>query len=179
MTAADTNHRKTRQRLLEAACEVFAGKGYSDATIAEISERAGANIAAVNYYFHDKETLYVEAWRLAFQRSLEAHPPEGGIASDASPEERLRGRILALMRRIVDPESQEFDIVLKELANPTGLLRKVMRESIEPLRRELNAIVRELLGTGASERRIRLHGMSILAQCFHLMTPASHGMQGG
>jgi len=39
---------KTRQNLLTAASEIFADKGYRDATIAEICERAGTNIAAVN-----------------------------------------------------------------------------------------------------------------------------------
>jgi AcrR family transcriptional regulator len=72
----------TQADLLDAACRTFAEKGYRDATIAEICQRAGANIAAVNYYFRDKETLYVEAWRLAFKRSLEAHPPDGGVPPD-------------------------------------------------------------------------------------------------
>jgi AcrR family transcriptional regulator len=167
----DVQDGETRERLLAAACEVFAEKGYSGATIAQISRRAGANIAAVNYYFRDKKRLYVETWRRAFQRSLKAHPPEGGVAPDAAPEERLRGRITALMQRIADPHSYEFDIIHKELASPTGLLAEVMRESIEPVRRDLDATVRELLGDGASERQVRLCGMSIMAQCFRLMMP--------
>ena len=157
----------TRQRLLEAAREVFARKGYRDATIAEISERAGANIAAVNYYFRDKEKLYVEAWRIALQRSLEAHPPDGGVSPQAPVRERLRGRILAVLQRLADSSNGEFEIVHKELANPTGLLEQVMRESIEPLRRELEAIVRDLLGPGASELQVQMCRMSIMAQCLH------------
>jgi len=157
----------TRARLLRAACEVFAEKGYHQATIAEICERAGANIAAVNYYFHSKENLYVEAWREAFNRSIAAYPPDGGVAPDASPEERLRGRILSLMRRVADPDSQEFEIVQKELANPTGLLKKVMRDSLRPIRRDTNKLVRELLGSRASEYDVLLCEMSIVAQCLH------------
>jgi AcrR family transcriptional regulator len=148
---------------------VFAEKGYRDATIAEICEQAGANIAAVNYYFRDKETLYAEAWRLAFQRSLEAYPPDGGIPASASAEERLRGRIISLVQRIINPENHEFEIVRKELANPTGLLEEVMRESIEPLAGSLSAIVRELLGDNAPELHVRLCQMSIMAQCLHPM----------
>ena len=159
----------TRAQLLEAACKVFAEKGYRDATIAEICEQAGANIAAVNYYFRDKETLYAEAWRITFQRSLEAYPPDGGIPANAPAEERLRGRIISLVQRIINPENHEFEIVRKELANPTGLLEEVMRESIEPLARSLSAIVRELLGENASELQVRLCQMSIMAQCLHPM----------
>ncbi|MBI4773778.1 MAG: CerR family C-terminal domain-containing protein [Deltaproteobacteria bacterium] len=160
----------TKERLLEAACNVFAAKGFRDATVAEICEEAGANIAAVNYHFRDKETLYAEAWRLAFQRSLAVHPPDGGVDEKAPAEERLRGRILSLVRRIVDPESLEFAIVHKELANPTGLLVKVILESLEPLRHALEGIVRELLGDGASQRQVQLCHMSIRGQCFDLLS---------
>ena len=159
----------TRTQLLEAACKVFAEKGYRDATIADICDQAGANIAAVNYYFRDKETLYGEAWRLTFQRSLEAYPPDGEIPANAPAEERLRGRIISLVQRIINPENHEFEIIRKELANPTGLLEEVMRESIEPLAKALAAIVRELLGYNASELQVRLCQMSIMAQCLHPM----------
>ena len=163
-----------RERLLETACEIFAQKGYRDTTIAEICKRADANIAAVNYYFGNKKTLYAEAWRLAFHRSLEAHSPNGEVPCDAPAEERLRGRILAIMQRLADPKSYEFEIIRKEMANPTGLLVEVMRKSIEPLRRELGSIVRELLGKHASEQQVMLCQMSIRAQCFDMIFRKRH-----
>ena len=164
----------TKARLLESACGVFAEKGYSDATIAEICERAGANIAAVNYHFRDKETLYVEAWREAFQRSLEAHPPDGGVPDDAPVEDRMRARILSLMARIMDPQCHEFEIVHKEHANPTGLLAEVMRESIEPTQEQFRRIVGELLGEGTTDEQVQLGVMSIMGQCMHLIMRQRH-----
>ena len=169
MKPAKRQRTDTPAQLLEAACEVFAEKGYRKATIAEICKRGGANIAAVNYYFRNKETLYAEAWRLAFQRSLETHPPNGGISDTAPSEERLRGHILSLMRRIIDPRNHEFEIVRKEMAHPTGLLAEVMRASIEPVGKALSGIVEQMLGPKASNRQVRLCQMSIMAQCLHPM----------
>jgi len=157
---------ETRQHLLEAASRVFAERGFWKATIAEICRKAHANTAAVNYHFGGKEALYVESWRYGFHKSLKAYPPDGGVASDASAEERLRGRILAIMRRIIDPESHDFDMVYKEMANPTGLLAVAMQESIEPIFRDFASIVRELLGDQATEQQVRLCFMSVRAQCF-------------
>lgn len=156
-------------RLLKSACEAFAEKGYRDATVAEICEHAGANIAAVNYYFGSKETLYVEAWRLSFHQSLEKYPADGGVEANALAEQRLRGRIFSIIRRFTDPESYEFEIMHKELANPTGLLAEVMHKTIEPLRRGLGNIVRELLGEKATEQQVLLCQMSIRSQCFDLL----------
>ncbi|MHC5039436.1 MAG: CerR family C-terminal domain-containing protein, partial [Planctomycetota bacterium] len=112
----------------------------------------------------------VETWRNEFRRSIRAHPPDGGVAPNAPVEKRLHGRVLSILKRMLDPESRDFDILQKEMANPTGLLAEVKRESIEPLRRELAAMVRELLGKGASEPQVRLCLSSILSQCFSPMT---------
>lgn len=160
---------KTCMNLLAAAIDVFAEKGYRDATIAEISERAKANIAAVNYHFGDKETLYREAWRYAFSESIKAHPPDAGISDAAPPEERLRGQITALLRRIGDKRNKEFLIVQKEMTNPTGLLDEIMREMILPLQKRMQDIIRELIGPEASDMQVRFCEISIISQCINPM----------
>ena len=156
---------KTRSSLLAAAGRIFAEKGYHEATIAEISERAGANIAAVNYHFGDKETLYREAWRQSFRDSIEAHPPDGGVPADAPAEQRLRGQVAALLERISDEGNREFSISHKELASPTGLLQEVMREELEPLRRRMEAVVEEMIGVSGSEEEVRFCAISVMSQC--------------
>jgi AcrR family transcriptional regulator len=148
---------------------VFAEKGFRDATIAEICKQAHANIASVNYYFRSKEGLYTEAWRAAFQASHEAHPADDGVPADAAPEARLRGRIRSMMKRMSDPASLEFEIMHKELANPTGLLNEVKEECIEPLRRAMQELVRELLGEHATDQQVMLCAMSTISQCMHQM----------
>jgi AcrR family transcriptional regulator len=157
---------ETRQRLLAAAAEVFAQKGYWESTHAEICRKAQANTAAVNYHFDSKENLYVESWKYAFEKSVEAHPPDGGIAPEAPVEERLRGRILAFMQRIADPDNYEIEIMHKEMANPTGLLTDAVQQAMERMRQGVRSIVRELLGDRANERQTALCVMSLVGQCF-------------
>jgi AcrR family transcriptional regulator len=157
---------ETRRNLLMAASEIFAKKGFRDATIAEICRQAKANVAAANYHFGGKDALYVESWRFAFEKSLKTYPPDGGMAQNASVEEQLRGRILAIMRRVIDPQSYELDIFYNEMANPTGLLAGAVQQSIEPIFRGCAAIIQELLGKQTDDQQVRLCLMSIRAQCF-------------
>ena len=157
---------ETRQNLLEAAGEIFAAKGFRETTIAEICRQAKANTAAINYHFGSKEALYVESWRYAFTRSLSVYPPDGGIPAGAPAEERLHGRILAIMRRIIDPQSHDFDIFHKEMANPTGLLATPMQESVERIFTGLTLLICELLDKEPHTHEVRLCAMSIRAQCF-------------
>src|SRR3954453_23197416 len=81
----------TKARLLEAAGEEFAEKGFDGATVRSICARAGVNLAAVNYHFGDKEQLYVqavlEAHRCCVQPAPEADPAAG------DPAEQLREQI--------------------------------------------------------------------------------------
>ena len=73
----------TKVRLLEAAGEEFAEKGFDAARVRTICERAGANVAAVNYHFGDKEQLYVEMVLDAHRCGFEAGEP--GRARRRSP----------------------------------------------------------------------------------------------
>lgn len=148
-----------------AASKIFAEKGFRDTTIAEISRQAGTNVAAINYHFGNKETLYREAWRQSFRESIKAHPPDGGVDINSMPEQRLAGQVTALLRRINDKHNRDFLIVNKELANPTGLLEEVMQEELRPLRRRIMTLMSEILGSGSSERAIRFCTVSMLSLC--------------
>ena len=75
----------TKTRLLEAAGEEFAEKGFEVARVRSICERAGANLAAVNYHFGDKEQLYVQAVLEAHRCGMELPPEPVRPARDARP----------------------------------------------------------------------------------------------
>jgi AcrR family transcriptional regulator len=47
----------TRDRILESAEVLFATNGYDGTSLRDITEQAGANVAAVNYHFGSKENL--------------------------------------------------------------------------------------------------------------------------
>src|SRR6266568_9220078 len=95
----DIANEKTRQRLLEAAGEVFAEQGFRTATIREICARADANVAAVSYHFGDKEQLYSEVLRFAHGCALDKYPPNLGLPADAPAEKRLYTFILSFLQR--------------------------------------------------------------------------------
>ena len=93
-------HNDTRTRLLDAAGELFADKGFEGATIRDIIGRAGTNIAAVNYYFRDKEHLYIEAVKHAACGSdQEPQLPQWGPRTP--PAEKLRDFIHMMVARML------------------------------------------------------------------------------
>lgn len=76
----------TRERVLGAALDVFAEKGFRQGTVREICSRAGVNSAAVNYHFQSKEGLYrfmIEDWHRGNRARfpLDGGSPGGGASA--------------------------------------------------------------------------------------------------
>jgi len=161
--------KETRQRLLDAACEVFAQKGYRSTKVADICKRAGANVASVNYYFRNKASLYAETWQHAFQQFKE---PAFSELPDGSPQERLREHIQNIMKNFGMKGGLGYfsRLYLMELVNPTGLIQDAWRELIEPRRRKLHDIIREIIGQKADDQSVLFCELSIINQCRALVT---------
>jgi len=159
----------TRDTTLECATKLFAEKGFHKTTIADICSLARINIAAVNYYFRSKENLYQEVWRHAHNTLAARFPPDAGVAEDAPPRLRLQGRIKAMLQHALSLDAYEFLIMHKEMANPTGLLKQVVEDTIGPLRLALQRILRELLGHEADDKAVMLCEISVVGPLMHLM----------
>jgi AcrR family transcriptional regulator len=158
----------TRQGLLLACCEVFSEKGYRDATVADICKVASANIAALNYYFGDKENAYRAAWQYAYEEGIKAHPLEPiDAAPDAPAAERLKAHVISLLTRMNDdgrPTRLER-MRIWEMTNPTGIITEVDRELREESRQHMLSCLRELIGAKVSSEVLQLCEASILSQC--------------
>ncbi len=63
-TKRDQQREETRDRILEAAVECFAERGFRGASTREIAQRAGTNQGLITYYFKSKDEL----WRAAAER---------------------------------------------------------------------------------------------------------------
>ncbi len=163
---ADGAQPATRQELVEAAAEVFAQRGFRSASVREICERAGANVAAVNYHFGDKESLYGEVLKYALRCARMKHPPDMGLRPNATGAEQLKAFVLSFLLRIFDegPQSWHGKLMLREMVEPTRALDALVEEEIRPLSDRLTAIVRGLLARGASEDMVRRCSMSVVSQ---------------
>lgn len=159
--------KEMHSRILNCACEIFAEKGYKNAKVADICQRAGANVAAVNYYFGDKATLYIKAWEQTFKKCSKLIMPDVTI----SPEEQLRSHIHSLMQNFIgqDDWGRFTRLYLMELANPTGLIKSIWHELIEPRRQILLGIIRKIIGSKATDEEVLFCEMSIINQCRSLM----------
>lgn len=84
---------ETRERLLNAAAEVFAQRGYDGTRVADIAAAAGVSNAALYAHFAAKAELLVEALRARGPRLL-------GEALRADPDQPITEALLQVGRRL-------------------------------------------------------------------------------
>jgi AcrR family transcriptional regulator len=172
----------TRQKLLSAACEIFAEKGFRDATVAEICEIADANIASINYHFGDKESLYDAVWHHAFELASAGYPIDGSLPDSPTLEDYIYSYANAIAHRIFsETETGLFAKLLhQEMSNPTLALDHIATEVLKPQSEFLGKAVHSALGQKLSEEQIRLCMHSIIGQCafFNFSRPLRERVMG-
>ena len=117
----------TRDRLLSAACRIFAENGFRNTTIADICEAADANIAAVNYHFGDKESLYDAVWRHAAAIAKKIHPIDGNLPKQPELYDVVYSFARAVLGRMFSDEDDGLfaKLLHQEMSNPTLALVKI------------------------------------------------------
>lgn len=131
---------ETRRRLLAAAEELFAERGYDAVSVRDVTRRAKANLAAVGYHFGSKEALFVEALR-ARARALNARriaALDAVLAGSRQP--KLRDILDAFARAMVEdvvsgrPEGTRLHrLVTRAFAEADTIARALFRQEMLPV----------------------------------------------
>jgi len=178
----------TKARLVDAATHVFAARGYASATVREITDRAGANQAAINYHFGDKSSLYTAAVSAALSAVF---LPLDVVPSDArSPASLVRAMVADLVHGALREERAAVHVRLLtlEVLNPTGAIGTVFRDALDTRAEQLGRSLARLESASGETRKADAHdhvhddGLLlahwILGSCLvalQLATPAAYG----
>ena len=110
---------RTRERLVEAAKEIFEEHGFLEARISDIAERAGQSHGSFYYYFDSKEEIFREVAAAIDERLFAPLDDVIMAQSPLAPPARIR----EAMRRYFESYRQEARIM--------GLIEHVSRYDTE------------------------------------------------
>jgi TetR/AcrR family transcriptional regulator len=140
----------TKRRILDAAEEEFAAKGFDGARLANVARAAGVQQALIHHYFEDKEGLYREV----LSRALGAMTAEGwDILDRFSPSKQAPRRltnadILAMVRAFADlmvrfyaAHASVLSILRHEAQRGGKLADAALKATVKP---QFEAIVKRL-----------------------------------
>lgn len=161
-----------RDRLLQAALDVFAAKGYDGASTREICRLAGVNVAAIHYHFGDKASLYREVFRVPEQ--LSAAPVEM-----TDPDVPLRVAVLSFYRHIMayiaaPKQVQQMRLIfLREELQPSGVVNG-LAEAPRRLHHHLTDLLCRAVGTDATDTAINHLAFSVGGLAMVLFVERTH-----
>lgn len=139
----------TKGKLLSAAVETFALKGYRDTTVLEICNKAGANVAAINYHFGSKVKIFQLSIQQAYKLAESKYPTQGTLSPDSPAEDRLRTFMEAIIKRNFDkgPAGYLDRILRYELIQDDGP-HEIIRTEMQNLEKnKILEIISQLIGS--------------------------------
>jgi len=159
--------RDPRVRILSAAGQEFAERGYEAATVRDICTAAGVNLAAVNYYFGDKQRLYIESVKHAHEERIR-QVPQPDWPSGTPAAEKLRGFVGNTLDRMLGTGQPPWQVrlMMREVLHPTEACRELVEDYIRPHFELLVSILDELAGGTLPGSELRRVALSIMGQCF-------------
>ena len=158
----------TKQKILFAAGPIFAKRGYRGATVREICDAAQVNLASINYYFGDKQQLYIDAVVQARQMRAKQVPfPKWD--GYVEPEEKLRDFIALLLNRTgaMNTAPWQVQLLIREVLQPTEACRKLVEEYFRPFLEILMSIIDEILSKRLPDQQRLQVAFSIIGQCMY------------
>ncbi|KVL14113.1 CerR family C-terminal domain-containing protein [Burkholderia sp. MSMB1826] len=173
---------ETRQRIIEAAIELFGDRGFAGASTREIAARAGVNAPALQYYFENKEGVYRACVETIAENGWQVFAPAVGHAramldADASVD-ALIDAFVGLLRALSDrmftaPKTMNQRMFFareqggQEPASASEILMKRMRKPLNDVSAELIA---RITGRPVDDPVTRLRALSLFGQItvFHI-----------
>jgi AcrR family transcriptional regulator len=167
-----SDHSDAPERLLQAALEVFAAKGYEGASTREICRLAGVNVAGIHYYFGDKASLYREVFRVPEQLGV---APDEMTSAGTPPRTALVAFYRHIMAYIAAPKQvQQMRLIfLREELQPSGVLNGVA-EAPRRLHEHLTAFLCRAVGADTVDTAINHLAFSIGGLSLVLFVQRTH-----
>lgn len=107
----------TLRRILEAAEDLFARKGFAATRMQDIADAVDIKRASIAYFFPDKQRIYLTVIRLAAESlrdTVLSHLPDGG-----TPLERLQVAFEIWIRHLAQSPNL-FRIILRQMSGDEG-----------------------------------------------------------
>src|SRR3954467_10388558 len=104
----------TRSRILTAACDEFAARGFAATTVDRIARRARVNKAMIYYHFPNKRALYTTIVREHFTPRVESL---AAITARPAPPGHQLDRLIHTLVEAIDASKAFLPIFLREIAD--------------------------------------------------------------
>ncbi|MDQ7310549.1 CerR family C-terminal domain-containing protein [Stenotrophomonas sp. Sm10] len=167
--AARVDGAATRSRILEGAGELFARHGYAETTGKAIAEKAGVDLASINYHFGNRSGLYQAVLAEAHSRLVSLSDLSRLTAAELSPSDRLRSLFQSLVDSILLEGGWHVDVLAREIGSPTSHFQHLLSAEIEPKLVHVMEIVSSITGIPVRDPALLRCLISVASPCLVML----------
>jgi AcrR family transcriptional regulator len=149
----------TRERLLEAAMEVFAATGYHGATVDDIVAASGTSKGAFYHYFSSKQDVFITLVDML------ANLVEAGAEAAIAGETKALGKVEAALRVVLETAEANRGLVKILLVEAVGLGPALEQKRLE-IHRRFAGVIRRHLDYAVTEGAIPTQNTALAAQAW-------------
>jgi TetR/AcrR family transcriptional regulator, regulator of cefoperazone and chloramphenicol sensitivity len=165
-SAATDKGTQARDRLIVEATRAFAAKGYTAASTRKICDAADVNLAAIHYYFGDKEGLY----RAVLTRPIDlmTRQFQGFDQPDLSFRDAISRFLGAFLTHYVSQaeEAMVMRLHLREMLEPSSVFREVLERAIYPHHQALVALLARHCGLKKPDTDLHQLAFALVAMAY-------------
>lgn len=162
---------ETRDKIVQAALEVFTDKGFDAASTREIAARVGVNHGLIPYYFGSKRKLWQAAVDHAFEDMQSEIDAMGADQGTTSPRERA-ARVIRAHVRFVARRPEFVRLMYEEGKRRGERMRWIVDRHVKPLYDAVSEVNTQMLGATGDDPAGRLTNVSPV-HFFYVMAGAS------
>ncbi|MFT9847230.1 forespore capture DNA-binding protein RefZ [Aneurinibacillus sp. REN35] len=137
----------TKQKIVEAAVELFDSQGFDGTTTRQIACKAGVNVALISYYFKSKkgllEYVMIDYYESMFQRFDDCRSDSG--------QESLSELLHRMVERLVRFQCESYRVarlIQRELSVESMLGREIMSTYLARFKHYFTAVIEEGIAEG-------------------------------
>lgn len=145
---------QTRAKLIEAAGQLIAEYGYAKVTSKSICEKAGVNLAAVNYHFGSRNGLYLAVLQSVHEYLLDVEKLQQLDEEAMSPKEKVSYIMDFFVEYAWPKENWQVQVWARELMNPSPYIYQIVSEKLLPKFQITSKIFAEYTGLSKDDHRL-------------------------
>jgi TetR/AcrR family transcriptional regulator, regulator of cefoperazone and chloramphenicol sensitivity len=167
---------ETRQRIIEAAIELFGERGFAAASTRDIAARAGVNAPALQYYFENKEGVYCACAEYIAARVWARLEPvvrrANEVLGDDTDTARLIDAFVAIQEAIAEKlvfnpptPSLRLFLVREQIGQEPPIASEILHEGLrKPLNSACSKLVSKIGGTAIDDPVTQIRTASLIGQ---------------
>lgn len=160
----------TKTRILEAAGELFAAKGYAETSNKDIAARAQVDLASINYHFGNRSGLYQAVLAAAHGQLLGMANLRQLVGSESPAESKLRVLIEQLVAQAMqEPQAWQLRILAREVLAPSSHLQVLFQDEALPKMLLVKQLLSEITGIPAEDPAVTRCLMNVITPCLMLL----------